>query len=409
VDRVLAYIQQQVAGKSESAIPAAPESPPTHERNSGNDAVVLREGQAGAIGLSLQAVSPQVDPIKLELTGRTAYDPNSLYKVRPRFDTLVETVHAELGQLVHIGDPLVELHSVDLAAAKNDLQSKFVQWQRDLRVLKLHEKLADEEATSRQTVIDDKNAENKSHLDYLTSREKLQILGVPDADIDPLIKRLSDSPVPEPTLGTIIDKAKMILRSRVDGIVIQREVVKGNFYDDMDVLMVIAPLDHLWVLANVYEVDQAKVAVNQKLEIHFPFLQQTIQATVEFVSSEVSRETRAVQIRASIPNRGGRLKSDMLVKVVLQVPPVKGQTVVPRAALVVINGNEYVFVKDNTSGSRGRDQFRRRTVTVAQENSDFVVIAHGLDADETVATTGSLILAQLYEDAQMVATGVPVQ
>ncbi|MGC8642406.1 MAG: efflux RND transporter periplasmic adaptor subunit, partial [Isosphaeraceae bacterium] len=226
---------------------------------------------------------------------------------------------------------------------------------------------------------------------------------------DPLIVPLADSPVPEPTAVTITDKAKMVLRSRVDGIVIQREVVKGNFYDDMDVLLVIAPLDHLWAQANVYEVDQAKVAKNQKLEIHFPFLQQTIQASVEFVSSEVSRETRAVQVRASIPNLGGKLKSDMLIKVVLQVPPVKGQTVIPRVALVVINGIEYVFVKDDTAGARGRDQFHRRKVAVAQENSDFVVISSGLQPGETVATGGSLILAQLYEDAQMVATGVPVQ
>jgi cobalt-zinc-cadmium efflux system membrane fusion protein len=405
----MAYYHQYLGGRAETSLPAAqtPLRPPSE--NTWNGAVVLREGQAGAIGLNLVKVLPQVEPMKLELTGRTAYDPNSLYKVRPRFDTLVEKVHAELGQLVHVGDPLVELHSVDLAAAKNDLQAKYVQWHRDLRVLKLHEKLADEEATSKQTVIDDRNAENKSHLDFLTSRERLQILGVPDSDIEPLIKQIGDSPVPEPTVGTITDKAKMTLRSRVDGIVITREVVKGNFYDDMDVLMVIAPLDHLWVLANVYEVDQAKVALNQKLEIHFPFLQQTIQAAVEFVSSEVSRETRAVQIRASIPNPGGKLKADMLVKVVLQVPPVKGQTVIPRVALVVINGTEYVFVKDDASNSKGHDQFHRRAVSVAQENSSFVVIASGLVAGETVATGGSLILAQLFEDAQMVATGVPVQ
>ena len=96
-------------------------------------------------------VQPQAEPIKLELTGRTAYDPNSLNKVRPRFDTLVSKVYAEPGQLVHKGDPLVELNSVDLAAAKNDLQTKYVQWQRDLRVLKLHEKLATEGAVSQQT------------------------------------------------------------------------------------------------------------------------------------------------------------------------------------------------------------------------------------------------------------------
>ena len=99
----------------------------------------------------------------------------------------------------------------------------------------------------------------------------------------------------------------------------------------------------------------------------------------------------------------------MLVKVVLEIPPVKGQTVIPRLALVVINGNEYVFVKKGAPGSRDIEQFERRKVAVAQENSDFVVVANGLEDGETIATSGSLILAQLYEDLQMVDTGMPVQ
>jgi cobalt-zinc-cadmium efflux system membrane fusion protein len=409
LNQTLAYLQQQVLGKTEATRAAEPKPPASRSAGPWNGAVALENGQAKAIGLQLVEVKPQIEPLKLELTGRTAYDPNSLNKVRPRFDTLVEKVHAEPGQQIHKGDPLVDLDSVDLAAAKSDLQAKYVQWQRDLRVLKLHEKLALEGATALQVYIDGQNAENKSRLDYATARDKLRILAVPDADVDPLIQKLGDLPATTAALGTIADKAKMTLRSRVDGIVIQREVVPGNFYDENDVLMTIAPLDHLWVQANVYEVDQAKVAVGQKLEIRFPFLQQTTQGTVEYVSSEVSRETRAVQIRASITNLGGKLKSDMLVKVALQIPPLKGQTVIPRLALVVINGNEYVFVKKNKGDTKTTDMFERRRVSVAQENSDFVVIASGLEAGETVATSGSLVLAQLYEDLQMVDTGMPVE
>jgi cobalt-zinc-cadmium efflux system membrane fusion protein len=144
------------------------------------------------------------------------------------------------------------------------------------------------------------------------------------------------------------------------------------------------------------------------MEIRFPFLQQTTHGSVEHVSSEVSRETRAVQVRASIPNPGGKLKADMLVKVTLEILPLKGQTSIPRQALVVINGEEYVFVKKKgASGSASR--FDRRKVSVAQENSGFVVIASGLDAGETVAAGGSLILAQLYEDKKVVETGMPPQ
>ena len=73
----------------------------------------------------------------------------------------------------------------------------------------------------------------------------------------------------------------------------------------------------------------------------------------------------------------------MLVKVVLDIPPVKGQTVIPRLALVVINGNEYVFVKKAAPGSPDTERFERRKVSVAQENSDFVVVANGLEDGET--------------------------
>jgi cobalt-zinc-cadmium efflux system membrane fusion protein len=405
--QTLAYLQERVTGKSEPPRTSTPERRVARTQSDWDGSVGLEDSQARAIGLGLIEVKAQSDPIKLELTGRTAYDPNSLAKVRSRFDALVEKVHVELGQRIQKGAPLVDLFSTELAKAKNDYQTKYVQWQHDLRLLKLKEKLVANNAIAQQNYVDAQNDESKSRLDYTTAGENLRVLGVPEAEIGPLISNLGDSPRPEQLLN-VAEKARMTMRSLVDGIIISRDVVPGNLYDETNVLLTIAPLEHLWVLANVYEVDQAKVALGQRMEIRFPFLQQTTHGTVEHVSSEVSRETRAVQIRASILNPGGKLKADMLVKVTLEVPPVKGQTYIPRQALVVINGVEYVFVK-RAHDSQGRDRFERRKVSVAQENSDFVVVATGLEAGETVASSGSLILAQLYEDLQMVQTGMPVQ
>ena len=129
----------------------------------------------------------------------------------------------------------------------------------------------------------------------------------------------------------------------------------GNFYESTTVLMVIAPLDHLHVTANVYELDQDKVRVGQTMEIQFPFLEETIEGKVQYVANEVSKETRAVRIRATIPNPGTRLKSDMLVKAMLDIPPVPGQTVIPRMAMVAINGRDYVFVRRPGKTDQGKD------------------------------------------------------
>ena len=55
------------------------------------------------------------------------------------------------------------------------------------------------------------------------------------------------------------DISKMILKAPLDGMIVERDVVAGNFYDDMAVLMVISPMDKLWVWGNVFEKDQAQV------------------------------------------------------------------------------------------------------------------------------------------------------
>jgi hypothetical protein len=46
---------------------------------------------------------------------------------------------------------------------------------------------------------------------------------------------------------------------------------------------------------------------------------------------------------------------------------------------------------------------------VAQERHDIVVVHSGLEPGEVVATNGSLILAQLFEDRSTVQTGQSLQ
>jgi cobalt-zinc-cadmium efflux system membrane fusion protein len=408
IDRAISSVRKY--GHESTGVPPVANPAGIKPRPLWDGLVRIRPDEARSIGLLVAPVRSQVEPIKLELPGHTAYDPNSLTKIRPRFDTLVEKVRAELGQKVKKGDPLVDLHSTDLAAAKNDFQTAYVQWQHDLTLRMLRENLFKTKAISEQLLVDTRNDENKSRLAVTTARQKLVVFGVPEDQIDPLIKNLHPADLPDKDeIHNVIDKAKMTRLSPVDGIVIIRDVVPGNLYDTNVVLMVIAPLDHLFVWVNVYEADQVKVAMGQHMEIRFPYLDRTILGTVQYVATEVSKDTHAIKIRASIPNVDGKLKADMLVRASLDIPPVSGQTVVPRLAVVVMNGHEYAFVRKPPTNSRDDEPFERRKLVVAEERYDHIVVASGLKAGEEVASYGSLILAQLYEEQQMVATGMPLQ
>ena len=372
--------------------------------------VAVKEEEEKAIGFQYSKVLGQKEPIGLALTGRTAYDENTLNKIRPRFDTKVERVLASLGQKVQKGEPLVELYSTSLATAKGDFQLKYVQWQHDVRLLTLREQLITPGAISKQLLVDTQNDEQKSRLDFGLAQDKLAVLyEVPKEEIDPLLVGLKDKIADHAKFGSLTEKAKMTIRAKADGIIIERDVVPGNYYESTDVLMVVAPLDHLWVLVNVYELDQDKVKVGMTMQIHFPFVENDITGKVDYVASTVSKDTRAVRVRASIKNPEGRLKSEMLVTARLEIPPTEGNTVIPRLAMIALNGSDFVFVRTpDTAGtdSSKSKKFRRVKIQVAQENSDTVVVAKGLTAGEEVVTNGSLILSQLYEDREMTTTGL---
>ena len=242
-----------------------------------------------AIGLKTAPVKPQTEPIILRLTGVTDYDPDTLTNVRSQFDCRVDKVLAQLGSVVKKGDPLLEVFSSELAEAKSNYEAALSQWNRDKRVLEYKSELTKTEALPRNQQIEIENDEAKSHLQVKLARDKLLVYGLTDKEIEDA--KNEDG----------VQKAKMILRSRSDGIVIKRTVVQGNYYDSKDELMQIAPLDHLWVRGSVSEFDADKVEVGQTIRVVFPYTDRTIDDEVEYIDKAIDPETRSAKFRATIP------------------------------------------------------------------------------------------------------------
>ena len=354
--------------------------------------IELSDEQSKGIGVRRRAVEQQTLPTLLRLSGITDYDPATLTVVRSQFDSRVDKVLVDLGSVVKPGDPLLELFSTDLAVAKNDYETAVSQHARDKKVLDYKAPLAETNSIPRKDLIEAQNDEAKSNLQMKLAKDKLLVFGLTE-------KEIADVPNEDG-----VKKARMILRSRAAGIVIKRSVVRGNYYDSKDELMQIAPLDHLWVRGNVSELDADKVQVGQRLKVIFPYSTLTIDAKVEYIDKAIDMDTRSAKFRASIRNPEGRLKAGMFVRVLLEVSPKPGQTVIPRGAMVSVDRVDYVFAKQPGTN----DKFERRPIVVVKENNDFVVVSQPspgnpeLKPGDEVVATGSLILEQMYEDRVMV-------
>jgi cobalt-zinc-cadmium efflux system membrane fusion protein len=352
--------------------------------------LTLTDEQVKAIDLKTVPVRAQAEPVILRLPGVTDYDPATLTIVRPQFDSRVDRVLVDLGSVVKKGDPLLEIFSTDLAEAKSNYELARSQWNRDKRVLDYKTPLARSETLPRKELIEIENDEAKSRLQMKLAKDKLLVYGLTEKEIE-------DSQNEDG-----VQKARMIMRSRSEGIVVKRSVVQGNYYDSKDELMQIAPLDHLWVRGSVSELDADKVEVGQRIRVIFPYSDKFIEDQVEYIDKAIDPETRSAKFRASIPNQEKRFKAGMFVRVRLEIPPKKDQTVIPRSSMVSVDRLDFVFLRKESPAGKAR--FERRHILVASESSDWVVVPPpsrdhlGLTPGDEVVTTGSLILEQLYED-----------
>jgi membrane fusion protein, heavy metal efflux system len=388
--RELRTFWDSVAGRTTHKAISGPAEGPSRIGRSWDGTITLNEQSREAMGIATAEVKSQDEPIRLELLGTTEYITETLTKTRSMFRGRVDKVYVTVNQAVKKGDPLIDLYSKELAEAKSVFEIEHIQWVYDKNLLEARERLAQSKAISHQLFEETKNNEMKSRREYEVARHKLFVYGLSETEVEQV----------ESESGS--QKARMTLRSPIDGFVIERDVVPGNLCDEEDTLLVIAPLDRLWVWGNVFESDVDLVKLGQSWEIRFPFLDQKLQGTVEYISNRVDPNTHAVRVRTSIPNTDGRLKSDMLVRGMLEIPPAPGRTVIPRTALVVDDGHYYVFVQEGSP-----DKFVRRVVGVAQEKDDHVVIDDGLKAGEHVASVGGLLLAQIYEELRTSETGAP--
>lgn len=353
-------------------------------------AISLLGEEKRRIGLRTATVKEQSGAITLRLGGATDYDPSTVTVVRAQFDSRADKVLVDLGDTVRGGDPLIDLFSTDLADAKNAYETAVSQWVRDKKVLDYKAPLAKSTTLPLKELIDIENDEAQSRLKMRLAKDKLLVYGLTGAEVE--AAKSEDG----------IQKARMTLRSRADGVVIRRAVVQGNYYDAKEEFLTIAPLDRLWVRGSVSEIDADKVKVGQAVRVVFPYANRTVPAKVEHIDRAIDPETRSARFRTSIPNPDLSLKAGMFVRVMLDIPAAPDQTVIPRGAMVSVDRLDFVFVRK--AGPGGAERFERRNILVSRETNDLVIVAApsedhpGLRPGEQVVTNGSLILEQLYED-----------
>jgi cobalt-zinc-cadmium efflux system membrane fusion protein len=125
----------------------------------------------------------------------------------------------------------------------------------------------------------------------------------------------------------------------------------------------------------------------QSLSVHVPAVgAAAFKATVDFVGREISPETNAIPIVATIDNSEGRLRPGLFARVDVPLGATSKVLTVPASAVLHHEGRSFVFVPQSSH------EFRRVDVRPGAADAERVEITSGLQDGDRVVTEGAFIL-----------------
>lgn len=334
----------------------------------------------------IQDAKVQIEPITMHTvgneivaSGKIAFDDRRVAHVFSPVTGRIRRILAEPGTRVKKGAPLATIESPDVGNASADLgkaNADLVAAEHDLHRQK---ELYDAHAGSQRDFESAQDNQGKAEAEMERSRQKARLYG---------------------GASTTAVTQEFTLRAPIDGEVIARNVnpgaeVQGQYGGGTAVeLFTIGELDQVWVFADVFEADLARVhrgaAVSLKA-IAYP--NQIFSGKVDWIAGALDPVARTARIRCSIPNPNRELKPEMYATVSIAVD---GPTVaaLPRTALLRIADQTAVFVESG-SAPDGRLKFVRRIVAVNDDDqgTDYLPIIRGVAPGDRIVTTGATLLS----------------
>ncbi|HYY96497.1 MAG TPA: efflux RND transporter periplasmic adaptor subunit [Pyrinomonadaceae bacterium] len=345
----------------------------------GEATLTLQPDAAARAGLQVEAVGEQLSPDSAQQAANGVVQANA-YRTSAVVSLVggrVTKVNAEVGQSVGRGQTLVVVLSDELAEA----QSKYLAARAELEEHEKHHRrtveLVELGAASREELEQAATMMKKAESEVASERQRLLLLGLTPQRVEALRSTSqvsSEVSLPAPVAGTVISRS-----------VNPGEVVEAN-----KELMRVADLSTVWVVAQVYEKDLARVRTGSGASVTSDaYPSRVFRGRVTFVDPQIEPTTRTAQVRVELANPGQALKLGMYVGVAFGAGGTAEATVPTVAASAVqnLNGQTVVFLATGDPNT-----YTVRLVRLGAESEGRYPVLEGLFVGDRVVTQGSFML-----------------
>ncbi|MCU1279111.1 MAG: putative Co/Zn/Cd efflux system rane fusion protein [bacterium] len=290
----------------------------------------------------------------------------------------VVRIDAQPGQRVKKGQPLAVIESPDVGNAFSDLAKAHAEMTAAEHDYKRQKELFDAHAASQKDYEASLDNFQKAKAELSRAQKKASLLA----------RGSADSVTQEYTLRAPID-GEVVMRSLSPGMEVVGQYSQGNAVE----LFTVGELDHVWVVADVYEMDLGRIKKGARVTVRVvSYPNRVFEGTVDYVSGQLDPTSRTAKMRCTIANDNRDLKPAMYATVSVSVAERKALAI-PRSAMLRLGDQTVVFVQTGTAPN-GLIRFERRPVAVDEdEGGDYLPVTHGLERGEKIVTSGAILLA----------------
>jgi RND family efflux transporter MFP subunit len=301
-------------------------------------------------------------------------EPNA-YKVvavTPVIGGRITRVTVELGQHVQRGQTIAQIFSPELAESQTRYIAARAELEAHERELARTVKLVEIGSASRQE-LEGLHAEHTSRRAGLQSAaSRLRLLGLSDGAIEAL----------DP--GHALD-ATISVPAPIAGVVTERMANVGLNVDQATKLFTVVDLSSVWVVADVYENDFARVTIGTSAHVTTPaYPNLVLQGRVSYIDPQVSAASRTAKVRIEVPNARGELRLGMFVEVLLAADG-RASAVIPRSAVQNVGDRSVVYLVDPAHSG----QFVEREVRLGPPAGEQFPVLAGVGVGDAVVSRGS--------------------
>jgi len=347
--------------------------------------------------IEIELVGPQSIAGVIPATGKVLVPEDRVAVIGPVNAGRIVRLFAGQGSRVQKGQKLADLESADIDQAEADYLKALADYENARRSSVAEIRLAQEnydrtKLLYEKTITAGKNLQTAEHdlevakaagessvngakATLTAARRHLLILGLSSSTIDSLPKK--------PDLAAVFS-----LNSPIAGTVIERNATVGASVGTDANLFKIIDLSRVWIDANVFEKDLARVRMGQEVKVNLPALPgSTYTGRVILIDSVVDPETRTIKVRTEVANPDSRLKPDMFANVEIVTDLNRSAISIPQTAVLNDGGKTVVFVAEGNG-------YQKREVHTGIQNGDRLEIVEGLSAGEKVVVKGNYLLLQ---------------